>query len=409
MALRFRTGVNTGLVLVGEGENLAIGDAVNVAARLEQAAAPGEILLGAETLRLVRDAVEVEPLEPLSLKGKSEPVRGVPAAGDRSARAGPRAPLRRAAGGARARAASAARGVGARGRRSPAVICSRCWARPAWASRGWSRSCLPTSATRRACLRGRCLHYGEGITFWPLIEALTPVGEPAQPVLERLGSGGAATPEELFWEVRRLLESLAAERPVILHVDDLQWAEPMLLDLLDHVVELSRGAPILVLCTARPELLEDRPAWGGGKLNATTVLLEPLGDRGVRGAARSARRRARPGRARAGRRRERGQPAVPRGDGGARARDAARSAVPPTIQALLAARLERLAAEEREVLERGAIEGEVFHRSAVRALAGERARGRGRPAARGARAQGADPPAPARRSEAMRRSASATC
>ena len=66
---------------------------------------------------------------------------------------------------------------------------------------------------------------------------------------------------------------------MILHVDDLQWAEPMLLDLLDHVVDLSRGAPILLLCTARPELLEDRPAWGGGKLNATTVLLEPLGAR----------------------------------------------------------------------------------------------------------------------------------
>ena len=98
----------------------------------------------------------------------------------------------------------------------------------------------------------------------------------AQHVLDRLGTGGAATPEELFWEVRRLLESLAAERPVILHVDDLQWAEPMLLDLLDHVADLSRGAPILLLCTARPELLEDRPAWGGGKLNATTVLLEPL-------------------------------------------------------------------------------------------------------------------------------------
>ena len=72
--LRFRTGVNTGLVLVGEGENLAIGDAVNVAARLEQAAQPGEILLGESTHRLVRDAVEVEPLEALSLEGKSEPV-----------------------------------------------------------------------------------------------------------------------------------------------------------------------------------------------------------------------------------------------------------------------------------------------------------------------------------------------
>ena len=126
-------------------------------------------------------------------------------------------------------------------------------------------------------LSGRCLHYGEGITFWPLHEALDersatrPAGAGPTP------SGGAAMPEELFLEIRRLLESLAAERPVILYVDDLQWAEPILLDLLDHIVELSRGAPILVLCVARPELLEDRPGWGGGKLNATSVLLEPLG------------------------------------------------------------------------------------------------------------------------------------
>ena len=95
-------------------------------------------------------------------------------------------------------------------------------------------------------------------------------------MLERLRGGGVAIANELFWEVRRLLESVAAERPVILHIDDLQWAEPMLFDLLDHVVDLSRGVPMLVLCTARPELLEDRPSWGGGKLNATTVLLEPL-------------------------------------------------------------------------------------------------------------------------------------
>ena len=73
-----------------------------------------------------------------------------------------------------------------------------------------------------------------------------------------------------------MLESLPADRPVIVHIDDLQWAEPMLLDLLDHVVDLSRCAPILVLCIARPEMLEHRPGWGGGKLNATTLLLEPL-------------------------------------------------------------------------------------------------------------------------------------
>ena len=220
-------------------------------------------------------------------------------------------------------------------------------------------------------LRGRCLHYGEGITFWPLIEALSPIGEPTHALLHRLDRGGAAAAEELFWEVRRLLESLALEHPVILHVDDLQWAQPMLLDLLDHVADLSRGAPILVLCTARPELLEDRPAWAAGRLNATTALLEPLDaasserlleqlDDGLDAVARER------------------VIAVSEGNPlfleevAALARERGTVSMPATIQALLAARLERLPEAERELLERGAVEGQVFHRLAIRALASGR-------------------------------------
>ena len=370
VALRFRTGINTGPVLVGEGENLAIGDAVNVAARLEQAAAPGEIVLGPDTLRLVRDAVEVEPLEALSLKGKSE---AVPAF--RLVRVDPSA-------------SGVARRLGAPlvGRRRELRLLHQAWERTVEESgchlftllgpAGVGKSRLVGElfaevAGRATVLSGRCLHYGEGITFWPLVEALVPLGASAQPVLEGLGSGGAAVPEELFWSVRELLESVAADGPMILHVDDLQWAEPMLVDLLDHVVDLSRGAPILVLCTSRPELLEDRPAWGAGKLNATTVLLEPLGvtesetllsqlDDGLDA---EARRRV-----------------IAASDGNplfleemaSLARERGSVQVPSTIQALLAARLERLAIEDRELLERGAVEGEVFHRLAVRALASER-------------------------------------
>ena len=158
---------------------------------------------------------------------------------------------------------------------------------------------------------------------------------------------------------------------MVLHVDDLQWAEPMLFDLLDHVADLSRGVPILLLCTARPELHEERPGWAGGKLNATTVLLEPLGvsesaalldqlgvglDTNVRARVIAA---------------SEGNPLFLE-EMVALARERGIVEVPPTVQALLAARLERLAVEEREVLERGAVEGEVFHRLAVRALASER-------------------------------------
>ena len=264
--------------------------------------------------------------------------------------------------------------------------------RRAWASRGWSQSCSPTSVDDAIVLSGRCLHYGEGITFWPLIEALSTVGDRARDVLERLGSGGVAIPEELFFEVRRLLESLALERPVILHVDDLQWAEAMLLDLLDHVVELSRGAPILLLCSARPELLEDRPTWGGGKLNATAVLLEPLAAADCSAATGSARRWSCARRAGAGDRRERRQSRCssrrwqrsPASAAHSRYRRRSRRC---SRQGSSVSRV-----EERELLERGAIEGEVFHRLPLRALATSRHADLER-RDRGPGAQGADPPA----------------
>jgi DNA-binding SARP family transcriptional activator/class 3 adenylate cyclase len=365
--LRFRAGVNTGLVLVGGGENLAIGDAVNVAARLEQAAQPREILVGPDTLRLVRDAVEVEKLEPFALKGKSQSVSAF-----RLLDIDPVAP-----------------GIARRfdvplvGRERELRLLREAWERAVAESgchlftllgaAGVGKSRLVGELVsgvgdRVLVLTGRCLHYGEGITFWPLVEALSLAGEHAHAVLERIRSGGAPRPEELFFEVRRSLESLATVRPTMLCIDDLQWAEPMLLDLLDHVVELSRGAAILILCAARPELLEDRPSWGGGKLNATAVMLEPLAageceallellgdglDPESRGRVIAA---------------SEGNPLFLE-EMAALARETGTPAVPPTIHALLAARLERLPVAEREVLECGAIEGEVFHRLAVRALA----------------------------------------
>ncbi len=369
VALTFRTAVNTGLVLVGEGANLAIGDAVNVAARLEQAAAPGEILLGDETLRLVHDAVRVEQLQPLELKGKSKPVRA-----HRLLAVDPIAP-------------GLARHLDAPlvGRGRELGLLHAAWARTVEESgchlftllgaAGVGKSRLVSElfaqiGAEPTVVSGRCLHYGEGITFWPLIEALSPVGEAADQVLDHLGTGGVAVPEELFFEVRGLLETLASARPVIMHIDDLQWAEPMLLDLIDHVVGLSRGAPILVLCSARPELLENRPTWGGGKFNATTALLEPLAAADCEALLDQLGDILPPG--------QRAQ-VIAASDGNplfleemaALAREHGTAAIPPTIQALLAARLEGLPVEERELLERGAIEGEVFHRAAVHALAGD--------------------------------------
>lgn len=367
--LRFRTGVNTGPLFIDEGGELT-GDAVNVAARLEQAAQPGEILLGPGTYGLVRDAVVVRPLAPLSLKGKSERVPAFALESVDPVALGVARRLDLPLVG-RERELRLLRAVWAR-----TVRLSSCQVVTVVGMAGVGKSRLLAEVMGEigpgaTVLRGRCLHYGEGITFWPLVEAMRSAGDAAREVLERLGSGGVAAPEELFLEFRRLLESLAAERPLILHIDDLQWAEPMLLDLLDHVVDLSRGLPILLLCAARGELLDERPNWSEGKRNATLVRVGPLDiteceallDHLSNGLDEA-------GRARVVAASE-GNPLFLE-EMAALARERGTVEVPSTIQALLAARLERLELEDREVLERGAVEGEVFHRLAVRALAHER-------------------------------------
>ncbi len=367
VAIRCRLGINTGLVLIGEGENLAIGDAVNVASRLQAAASPDEVLLGSATLRLVRDAVSVDGAGVLQLKGRSEPVQAYRLlAVDRLAPGVARhldAPL-----------VGRQRELGLVGEAWNLVVrehSCRLFTLLGMAGVGKSRllaEFLATIEQDATVLRGHCLPYGEAITFWPLAEALMALGQPADVVMERLNRGGAATAEELFWEVRRLLEALARQRPLVLYIDDVQWARPMLLDLLDHVAALSTEAPILLLCAARPELIEERQAWAEGDGNVTAVLLDPLDsadserllDQLGDGLAPDARARVIAA--------SEGNPLFLE-EMAALARELGTVAVPSTIQALLAARLERLALDERELLERGAVEGAVFHRLAVRALA----------------------------------------
>jgi predicted ATPase len=154
-------------------------------------------------------------------------------------------------------------------------------------------------------LRGRCLPYGDGITYWPIVEMLTrraevtehdgpeevraklgrlAGGTPDDPaVVDRLAqllgvAGVAASTEEMHWAVRTLLERLARERPVVVEIDDLQWAEPTLLDLLEHLARRVVGVPLLLLCSARDELSEGRPDWGEDLEDATTIRLEPLAE-----------------------------------------------------------------------------------------------------------------------------------
>lgn len=363
--LRCRTGINTGLVVSDQERTLALGDPVNVAARLEQAARPGEILIGRDTLRLVRHAVEAQPLGPLSLKGKAEPVAAFRLLSvDRTAPS--------VASQLDVAIVDRERELGLLDETWEATIAERdCHLLTVLGAAGVGKSRLVAELFARVgdsarILSGRCLPYGEGITFWPVAEALTPVGSPAHPVLEHMTSGGISTPEELFWKIRRLLESLAAERPVILHVDDLQWGEPMLLELLAHITDLSRGSQLLLLCAARPELVEEHPEWPGTRSNAAVLSLGPLGEADSEALVGQLDDRL-------------GTEAglLVEASGGnplflremvALAREHDDFEVPPTIQALLAARIERLADEERELLERAAVEGEVFHVSALLAL-----------------------------------------
>jgi len=413
--LRIRIGVNTGEVVTGEGaDSFATGDAVNVAARLEQTADAGEILVGGTTWALVRDAVQGERLDGLAVRGRDAEVEAyrlerldADAVGVRRREDGPFV--------GRVNELRLLTDAFERVERNRAC---HLFTLLGPAGVGKSRlvdEFLATVEGRAGLARGRCLAYGEGITFWPLAEivkmaaglageespeeararlaALLAGDEDAELVADRVGAlvglaGEAGGGEESFWAVRRLFGALARERPLVVVLEDVHWAEATFLDLIEHVADWARETPILLVCLARPELLEERPTWAGGKLNASSVLLEPLDrDEAVAlidqrlGAVDDAVRTrvadlsegnplfveellsmlVREGHLR----RENGGWAAAAGD------DLGALRIPATVQALLAARIDRLEVEERAVLERGALEGNVFHLGTVRALAPE--------------------------------------
>ncbi|HYI23554.1 MAG TPA: adenylate/guanylate cyclase domain-containing protein [Candidatus Limnocylindrales bacterium] len=415
LSIGWRTGVNTGEVVAGDagsGQRFVSGDAVNVAARLEQAAAPGEVLIGAETYGLVRDVVSVEPVAPVAAKGKSEPIPVYRLTG---VAPGASAPPRRLAAAMVGRQRQQRLLSDAFEQVVEEGICHLFTILGA-AGVGKSRLVSEFIGSLDASvhvLHGRCLSYGEGITMWPIVEAIRQaagLGEldddavirdkigalidddrDREMVVQRIGglfgqSSGGAAAEETYWAVRTLLQSLARRAPVVLHLDDIHWAEEALLNLIDNLSEWTRDTPLLLVCVARQELLEMRPGWGGGKQHATTLTLEPLSEaetaelmENLLGRVDSSPELATRIAAAA-----EGNPlfveemvgmlidqgALVRGaDGWAPAGDLGKVAVPPTIQALLAARLDRLSRSERAVIERGAIEGKIFHRGAVAELA----------------------------------------
>jgi class 3 adenylate cyclase/tetratricopeptide (TPR) repeat protein len=425
VGLAARIGVNTGEVVTGDtgsDQRLVTGDAVNVAARLEQAAQPGEILLGDSTYRLVKDAVEVDPVDPLELKGKAEPVPAHRLVRVLEAPEGHARHLDSPMVGRAKELEMLQRAL----ERTVSERTSHLFTLLGPAGVGKSRlvqEFLAGPGAAATLLRGRCLSYGDGITFFPLAEiveeaagisreddlatarskvaALLAGVDDGERIVSLVGSllawgGETGVTEEAFWGVRKLLEHLAGVRPVVVVFDDIHWAEPTFLDLVEHLADWTRDAALLLLCVARPELLEVRSEWGGGKLNATTILLEPLPADdashlvdnllGRADIPPAARRRILDA--------AEGNPlfveemlAMLIDDGllrfedgsWAAVEDLANVTVPPTIQLLLAARLDRLDAEERAVMERGSVEGKVFHTGAVTTLSPEALRANVRP------------------------------
>ncbi len=361
LGIEGRIGVSTGEVVTGTEERLATGDVVNVAARLEQAAPPGAVLVGQPTVALVREAVEVEPVEPLQLKGKAEPVPAYRLLRVRDA------PERR----------HATRFVG---RERELALLREAWERVLAEQRcelvtvvgeaGVGKSRLVAEALTAldaTIVRGRCLPYGDGITYWPVVEVLkqldlVPKDEAAAASMRSLlGETQAATSgEEIAWAFRKTVEQAASERPLLVVFDDIQWGEQTFRDLIEHVALLSTGEPILLLCIARPELTERHPDW------PVTLRLEPLRDEAVAElmpewlpgdlCVRIARSAG-------------GNPLFVEEMLAMTDEALGEVVVPPTLRALLAARLDQLDSGERSVLERGSIEGEIFHRGTVQALA----------------------------------------
>jgi len=300
--LALRIGVNTGDVVVGrprEGSSFVTGDAVNCAARLEQAAAPGEILVGERTAAAVRGAFELGDRRRVEAKGKDDGLVAVPLL--------------------RALSLMRPRGVGGLhrafvGRDTELDLLLATYARVVrqgdphlvtiMADAGVGKTTLVRELWQRLGAEspepvrrtGRCLAYGQGITYWPLGEILKEhlgILESDSPdaVRERLGSNeilGLALGLDVAGELHplaardrlhdawvELVGELAAERPVVLLLEDLHWAEEPLLDLLERLAREVSG-PLLVIGTARPELLDARPSWGGGTRNASLLWLEPL-------------------------------------------------------------------------------------------------------------------------------------
>jgi class 3 adenylate cyclase/tetratricopeptide (TPR) repeat protein len=388
--LSLRIGVNTGEVVAGDQDapELVLGDTANVAARLQQKAPVDGVLLGATTFELVRRAVEAEALPPLTVKGKTAPLRAYQLVAVRPEADG--RPRRGASFVGRetelAVMASLLDRVRSSGRPVRALVLGE-------AGVGKSRlveAALEPLGEAVEVITVRCLAYGQDITYFPLVQLVRQaarIGEGHEPHdarsrIDSLFAGvpdaesagailaqvlglaeGAASADEIGWAARRLTELLASSRPLVLIAEDLQWAKEPFVELLTGIADRAR-APVLVLCLARPEFAAAHREW------IADLHLQPL----AQDDAQALMRRLVPGRRLAADAEQRllsaagGNPLfleelVAYVGAGGEPVD-----LPPTLDALISARLDARPRPERRTLECASVEGEVFHRGAVLAL-----------------------------------------
>ena len=372
IGLEARIGIETGEVVAtptDARQRLVTGEAVGIAARLEQAAGADEIVVGELAGRLIDHAAQLEPLGELEIKGKRDPVRAyrlveltpispafesrldAPLVGRKRELAGLRKALKRAVDDASVRVAVV---VG-----SPGVGKSRLAAELARRAKGVTVLC------------GRCLSYGDGITYWPLREIVRQAspGDERDAVLAALEADTPPPAPEIALIFRRFCEALGREKPLVLVVDDIHWAEQTFLELIEQIADRAEG-PILVVCLAREELVEDRPAFLESRANAEQIILGALSSEdtdalldGLGGAILESDQRVRIVEAAEGNPFFLEQLLAVASEGRLVER-----ALPATVQALLAARLDRLGPGERAVLERGAVVGKDFSADDVAAL-----------------------------------------
>jgi class 3 adenylate cyclase/tetratricopeptide (TPR) repeat protein len=402
LELEARIGIEAGEVVVESSDStFATGEAVNLAARLQEAARPGEILVGPTAYRLAASTLVVEDAGPLELKGIDGGIRAwrlMDVLDGRGRAVGPRAPLV-----GREAELELLENTFNRSLRDRRAHLFTIYGEPGVGKSRLAREFLD-GVERASVLVGRALPYGEGVTYWPLGEMVKAAAgisddDPLEEAFEKLreccaeeavadvlglAAGlmealeGERSPQEIAWGAREVMQGIADVQPLILMFEDIHWAEAPLLDLIEHLADWVR-APLLILCIARPELLDERPGWGGGRVRSTAIELEPLSEEesaelvdqllnqlaGAAGERPAALPQELLDRAE-------GNPLfveetirmlVESGAGGGSA-----DRVPDTLQALIAARIDHLPTDGKTLLQRASVVGRVFWGGALHHL-----------------------------------------